>query len=210
LALALKTYFMRKSIKSIPFSELILADIQGLKAAKKQAKEDKKQAKTIKNEENPSLTKDERQTLKLAFMRTKIRHKAAKAAYKVAQKILSPFLIKEIIEKKEVDKKEKTKHKADTNKSAKAAKSTKKGKTKITSTTAESKEIEKIEANNPMSPVEIVFIPKTITTTTTIKRVDTKSTTPDDLTLIEGIGPKIAKKRTPRLFSIYHLSVLEK
>lgn len=103
---------MRKRIKSALFAEQISVDIQELKTAKKLTHDAKKQAKALKNGETENLTKEEKRTIKIEFIRAKIRYKAAKAAWKAAHKVLAPYLLEEALKQTKVEKK-KVKHQKD-------------------------------------------------------------------------------------------------
>jgi predicted flap endonuclease-1-like 5' DNA nuclease len=239
---------MRKRIKSADFANLLSVDIQELKTAKQQAHEAKKQAKAKKNAENDTLTKEEKQALKVAFIRTKIRHKAAKHAWKAAHKVLAPYLIADILEgsttEKKVEKKtnkkagkksikhqpdveneatpakeqgikknkvkatkaEKTKAKADDKAQKKAqAKSKNSIKTKVATTVvSETAKPSVVTTQATPTPTKVTITNgvshggNTTAASSETKMVTVSTTTktpakPDNLTLIEGIGAKIAE-----------------
>jgi predicted flap endonuclease-1-like 5' DNA nuclease len=236
---------MRKRIKSASFAGQLSVDINELKAVKKQTHEVKKQAKARKNDDTAQLTKEERRALKIEFIRAKIRHKAAKHAWKAAQKVIAPYLLKEVLEETTEEKK-KVKHKKDdetigtpskqgkvkkvkeakVNKIEKAEKTEKVGKIKKEAKITKEPKAEKVKKEvrtnkvvkadktqavvkvtepKPTATTEKVVVKTTTTalenkpvTPTVVKQVTAAAPVktpqkPDDLTIIEGIGPKIAE-----------------
>ena len=188
---------MRKLIPSVSFTEQINVDIQLLKDAKKQNHTEKKQAKGLIKGNKASLTKDEYKALKIDFVRAKLRHKAAKAALKAAKKVLVPYLLKEIMVKTKTEDKE-VKHKKDTDKITKAAKKEKVKKEKvkkekvkktivITKAPREGEEVAVLASEVPQTAKITEKTPRT-----SVKKAKPSAVTADDLTLIEGIGAKIA------------------
>ncbi len=178
---------MRKLIPSVSFTEQINVDIQLLKDAKKQNHTEKKQAKGLIKGNKASLTKDEYKALKIDFVRAKLRHKAAKAALKAAKKVLVPYLLKEIMVKTKTEDKE-VKHKKDTDKITKAAKKEKVKKTiVITKAPREGEEVAVLASEVPQTAKITEKTPRT-----SVKKAKPSAVTADDLTLIEGIGAKIA------------------
>jgi predicted flap endonuclease-1-like 5' DNA nuclease len=98
---------MRKLIKSAPFVAQLIADIEALKVAKvltKQAKVDAKEASNQRKLDEPKPSKEEKKELNLTFVRAKIRHKLAKAAYKAANKKVSNYLVTKVFKKGKGDK----------------------------------------------------------------------------------------------------------
>ncbi len=175
---------MRKLIPSASFTEQINVDIQALKAAKKQNHTEKKQAKGLLKGNKASLTKDEYKALKIDFVRAKLRHKAAKAALKAAKKILVPYLLKEIKVKTKAEDIE-VKHKKDTDKVTKGAKKEKVKKTIVITKAHDSEEVAVSEVPQTAKIVEKA-------SQTILKKTKDSVAVADDLTLIEGIGAKIA------------------
>ncbi len=176
---------MRKLIPSVSFTEQINVDIQVLKDAKEQNHTERKQAKNLIKGNKASLTKDEYKALKIDFVRAKLRHKAAKAALKAAKKVLVPYLFKEIVVKTKTEDEE-VKHKKDTDKVTKAAKKEKVKKIIVVTKAHDSGEVAIVSE----IPQTAKIVEKT--SRSAVKKAKPSVVVADDLTLIEGIGPKIA------------------
>ena len=174
---------MRKLIPSVSFTEQINLDIQVLKNAKKQNKTERKQAKSLIKGNKASLTKDEYKALKIDFVRAKLRHKAAKAALKAAKKVLIPYLLEVIVVKtKTEDKGSKT-----IKDTVKVNKASNKEKVKKTIVITKATQDDEAAVDVPQTAKIVEKTPRA-----SIRKAKLTVAEVNDLTLIEGVGNKIA------------------
>lgn len=171
---------MRKYIKTQVFSEQIKTYIEELKTARKQAKTKKEETKSALRSATKETSKEELKALKASFLQAKIRHQAEKSAWKAARKILLPYLLEEALEQAANDaqsKKDKVKGKPSSSRKEKATNN--KGKIVLKRKSEET-------INDESSLQE-----KADNTTSDVV-APTSETLHDKLTVIEGIGPKVA------------------
>lgn len=171
---------MKKYIKTQIFSEQIKTYIQELKTARKQAKVRKEETKSALKNATKETPKEELKFLKASFLQAKIRYKAEKSAWKAARKILLPYLLEEALEQATNDaqsKKDKVKGKPSSSRKEKKANT--KGKIVL------KRNSEEIVNDEPS-------LQEKADNTTSDAVAPTPETSHDKLTVIEGIGPKVA------------------
>lgn len=190
---------MRKRIKTEAFTMQMTTYVEDLKTAKKLAHEAKKQQRFLLKTADKELSKQDRKALKVAFEQAKISHLTLKAAFQSAKKVASPYLVIEKKVEKTVEKAvEKTTKKAkkesahagldSENPSPKAAKKSTAAKAKKTQKNTKKANITLQKGDTPDGTASYPAA-KTVVVQT-VERVQTHKA--DDLTIIEGIGPKIA------------------
>ncbi len=190
---------MRELIKTEAFTMLMTACVEDLKTAKKLAHEAKKQQRSLLKTADKELSKQDRKALKVAFEQAKISYLTLKAAFQAAKKVASPYLIIEKKVKKKVEKTvEKTAKKAkkesahagldSENPSPKAAKKSTAAKARRTKKTTKTVNTAPQKGHTTDGVAKKRVAKAKAVGVQIVERVQTHKA--DDLTIIEGIGPK--------------------